>query len=341
MSAKSKRDRVKLNFVRTASLCLTGVCRNACTYCLTVEPVQEEGNLKPEAEIRELMDKAVEQGATRMVIVSGEWPDRDKRVLKEIKARGHGSYISYLEDLCRRSLELGMVPLLCVGYLFKEDLLRLRNYIGGILVVLESVERGVEEHRNAPGKDPKLRMNFMETAARLKIPVTTGVMVGRSIPVQRWHNAMTIIKNFQNEWGAVQELLIQCLITLDNDGEMSEAMDVESVMAAVREARRRFPGLRISIGWRAGLAMQSDLETNEGLLFSDLHDHHSLIFDSLPSSLLDAVKEVLSQNPILKKRFSFRERLPISVKLLNHGFYPQAVRSWVQRRLARKKSVAR
>ena len=341
MSSTGAKSSIKLNYIKTASVCLTGVCRNACTYCLCREPLQAGSNFKDEVDVAHILEEANRQEARRLIILSGEWPDKEKPALKELKSRGYPSFARYLEHLCDQAYTSGLLPLLCVGYLFKEDLEKLKDKIGGVCVIVESVERSGEEHRNSPGKDPKFRLSFMENAARLKIPVTTGIMVGKDIPRQRWQNALAVIRNFQNEWGAVQEFLIQNCLTLESEAESENPLVVEEVIAAARAARLSLPGVPVSVGWQEGLMALEQAENQEDLCFTEMHDESSLIFDTLPETMLHALKMKLKENTRTAAGIRFKNRFPVFPRLFNKGFYPLRVRQWVQQRLTKRRPAVR
>ena len=102
----------------------------------------------------------------------------------EVAARlaewGHDDFTSYVVWACERALERGILPHTNIGVLDREDLARLREVTASQGLMLESVSERLMEtvHAGSPTKHPARRLATIEAAGELKIPFTSGILVG-------------------------------------------------------------------------------------------------------------------------------------------------------------------
>jgi 2-iminoacetate synthase ThiH len=66
------------------------------------------------------------------------------------------------------------------------------------------MEKGMP-HELAPSKNPKLRIKMIEEAGKLKIPFTTGILVGIGETVEEAIYSIFLIKKLHEEYGHIQE----------------------------------------------------------------------------------------------------------------------------------------
>jgi 7,8-didemethyl-8-hydroxy-5-deazariboflavin synthase CofG subunit len=64
-------------------------------------------------------------------------------------------------------------------------------------------------HSNAPDKPPALRLKTIEEAGRLKIPFTTGILIGIGESLEDRVDSLFGIRELHRRYGHVQEVLIQ------------------------------------------------------------------------------------------------------------------------------------
>ena len=65
-------------------------------------------------------------------------------------------------------------------------------------------------HDNAPDKDPAVRLKTIENAGKLKIPFTTGILIGIGETYFRERvDALCAIRELQGRYGHIQEVIIQ------------------------------------------------------------------------------------------------------------------------------------
>jgi FO synthase subunit 1 len=64
-------------------------------------------------------------------------------------------------------------------------------------------------HRNSPGKNPDVRVETIEDAGKLKIPFTTGILVGIGETIADREASLTVIRNLHRRYGHIQEVILQ------------------------------------------------------------------------------------------------------------------------------------
>ena len=100
----------------------------------------------------------------------------------EVAARladyGHEDFTAYVAWACERALERGLLPHTNIGAVSKDDLARLREVTASQGLMLESVNPDLVVHQGSPTKHPAVRLDTIRAAGELKIPFTSGILVG-------------------------------------------------------------------------------------------------------------------------------------------------------------------
>ena len=101
-------------------------------------------------------------------------------VAERLRSYGHADFVSYVVWACERALERGLLPHTNLGVLSREDLARLREVTASQGLMLESVSERLMEtvHAGSPTKHPARRLETIEAAGELRIPFTSGILVG-------------------------------------------------------------------------------------------------------------------------------------------------------------------
>ena len=113
-------------------------------------------------------------------MLTGERPEVNPVVAAKLAEWGHEDFTSYVVWSCERALERGMLPHTNIGVLDHDDLARLREVTASQGLMLESVSERLMEtvHAGSPTKHPAQRLATIEAAGELKIPFTSGILVG-------------------------------------------------------------------------------------------------------------------------------------------------------------------
>jgi FO synthase len=97
--------------------------------------------------------------------------------------------------------------------LTEVEMVRLKEVNVSLGLMLECVsprlcERGMPHHR-APDKRPDRRLAMMEAAGRLRIPFTTGILVGIGETPRERIESLLAIRRIHREHGHIEEVIVQ------------------------------------------------------------------------------------------------------------------------------------
>jgi FO synthase len=135
--------------------------------------------------------------------------------MRETLARlGHKTTLSYLADMCERVVnETGLLPHANPGLMGRRDLEGLRRFSPSMGLMLESTSVQLLSpgmaHDNAPDKPAALRLKTIEEAGRLKIPFTTGILIGIGESLEDRVDSLFAIRDLHERYGHIQEVIIQ------------------------------------------------------------------------------------------------------------------------------------
>ncbi|HEY9616017.1 MAG TPA: 7,8-didemethyl-8-hydroxy-5-deazariboflavin synthase subunit CofG [Microcoleaceae cyanobacterium] len=176
-------------------------CFNRCTYCnFRVDPGTHAGlNLTIAAEqLQTLRD----HGVIEILILSGEVhpqsPDRP-------------AWFQRIYDLCELALSLGFLPHTNAGILSWEEMERLKTVTVSMGLMLEQITPNLLQtvHRHAPSKVPALRLQQLTWAGELRIPFTTGLLLGIGETPDDCIATLEAIAAIAEQWGHIQEVILQ------------------------------------------------------------------------------------------------------------------------------------
>ena len=102
-----------------------------------------------------------------------------------------------------------MLPHTNIGAIDKADLARLREVTASQGLMLESVNPDLVVHQGSPTKHPDVRLDTIRAAGELRIPFTTGILVGIGESVEDRVAALEAIAAVQAEHGHIQEVILQ------------------------------------------------------------------------------------------------------------------------------------
>ncbi|RNJ77522.1 MAG: 7,8-didemethyl-8-hydroxy-5-deazariboflavin synthase subunit CofG, partial [Nitrosopumilus sp. H8] len=99
------------------------------------------------------------------------------------------------------------------GNLHAEEMRELQKTNVSIGMMLENISPRLAEegmpHHLAASKRPEARTEALRTAGRLKIPVTTGVLIGIGETVAEIVDSLFAIKGLHDTYGNIQEIILQ------------------------------------------------------------------------------------------------------------------------------------
>ena len=214
-----------LSYSKNFTLALSNYCENQCGYCFfnyKVPKLSGEGNvvLLDNAKMVTIIQKALQYNCKEALIMSGEHPDSIKEVRDEMEKIGCSDYIEFVKDICTYLLDLNILPHTNIGLLTYEEMKDLKNFNASMGLMLEStsselIKKGAV-HEFSPGKIPEKRIEHIRNAGKLKIPFTTGLLLGIGENLDNRINDLYLIKEIHEEYGHIQEVIIQNFV--DKEG---------------------------------------------------------------------------------------------------------------------------
>jgi FO synthase len=167
--------RRRVTFSRNLTLSLSRTCRCHCKYCAFAT---HQTHLHEPEEVEQLIDRAARRRVKELLVLTGEAPDHHPGVRARLNALGFDDFTGYVVWACERALERGLLPHTNLGVLSREDLARLREVTASQGLMLESVNPDLVAHHGSPTKHPEHRLATIAAAQELRIPFTSGILVG-------------------------------------------------------------------------------------------------------------------------------------------------------------------
>ena len=205
-----------VSYSRKVFIALTRLCRDSCHYCTFAQPPRPGARayLTPE-EVLEIARAGRDAGCHEALFTLGDKPELRYEVARhELAGLGHTSTIEYLAAMCdlvRR--ETGLLPHVNPGVLGREDVARLREASASQGLMLESTAQRLCErggpHFGSPDKQPAARLATLRLAGELRVPFTTGILIGIGETRSERVDALLAIKQLHDEYGHIQEVIVQ------------------------------------------------------------------------------------------------------------------------------------
>ena len=167
----------RVTFSRNYTLSLSRTCRCYCKYCAFAT---HQAHLYSPEEVEDRLEQAVRRNAKELLVLTGELPEVNPLVAARLRSYGHEDFVSYVVWACERAIERGLLPHTNLGALSRRDLGRLREVTASQGLMLESISERLMQtvHAGSPTKHPAVRMETIDAAGELKIPFTSGILVG-------------------------------------------------------------------------------------------------------------------------------------------------------------------
>jgi FO synthase len=201
--------RRRVTFSRNLTLSLSRTCRCYCKYCAFAT---HKPHLHEPDEVETILDSAVKRHRVKeLLVLTGEKPEVNAGVAARLQAIGRRDFTSYVAWVCERALERGLLPHTNLGVLSAEDLARLREVTASQGLMLESVSERLMEtvHAGSPTKHPARRLETIAAAGELKIPFTSGILVGIGESEEERMASIAALAELHERHGHIQEVILQ------------------------------------------------------------------------------------------------------------------------------------
>lgn len=207
-----------ITYSKNFTLSLSNYCSNFCKYCfynykVLVDTDKQNTTLLDKKEIKSLINDAIKYDCKEGLLLSGDNPESFLEVRTELQKLGFDRYINYVKDICDLLLKKNILPHINIGLLNTKQFKVLKDFTASMGLMLESTcadlfkKGGV--HENSPGKLPERRKKHLINAGKLKIPFTTGILIGIGESLNDRISDLFLIKDIHEKYGHIQEVIIQ------------------------------------------------------------------------------------------------------------------------------------
>ena len=131
-----------------------------------------------------------------------------------LEGLGFHSTVDYLQAMCRLVFEeTGLLPHANPGVLSRAEMEMLQPVNASMGMMLESASRRLlapgEAHYLCPDKVPDTRLRALKAAGELRIPFTTGILIGIGESLDERVDALFAIRDLNDTYGHIQEVIVQ------------------------------------------------------------------------------------------------------------------------------------
>jgi FO synthase len=200
--------RRRVTFSRNLTLSLSRTCQCYCKYCAFAT---HTAHLYTPDEVTDILDGAAKRQVKELLVLTGEKPEVNPQVAERLRSYGHADFTSYVVWTCERALERGLLPHTNLGVLSHEDLARLREVTASQGLMLESISERLMQtvHAGSPTKHPARRLQTINAAGELKIPFTSGILVGIGESEDERVQSLEALAQAHAAHGHIQEVILQ------------------------------------------------------------------------------------------------------------------------------------
>jgi FO synthase len=218
-AAGALRDRGKgklVTYSRKVFLPLTNLCRDRCGYCtFRRDPGDPDGWIMTPEQVLVVVEEGARLGCTEALFSLGDAPEAvfpEARAILE--SLGYGRTLEYLRGVCALVLDRSpLFPHANAGLMGEPDLRNLKPLNASMGLMLESASPRLllpgQPHHGAVTKHPRARLHVLEMAGRLRIPFTTGLLIGIGETTEERVDSLLAIRAVHERYGHIQEVIIQ------------------------------------------------------------------------------------------------------------------------------------
>jgi FO synthase subunit 1 len=208
-------------------------CFNRCTYCnFRVNPHQDTWLTLEKSQ--EILQKLQHKSVCEILILSGEVHPQSPR---------RKAWFQRIYDLCELALSMGFLPHTNVGPLSFTELETLKIVNASMGLMMEQITPNLLKtvHNYAPSKLPQVRLEQLEWAGQLKIPFTTGILLGiGEKEIDSW-NTLEAIAKVHQKWNHIQEVILQPHRLGNKQSSVMSAFNPDDLPKIIAKARDILP----------------------------------------------------------------------------------------------------
>ncbi|MBE0524140.1 MAG: 7,8-didemethyl-8-hydroxy-5-deazariboflavin synthase subunit CofG [Methanosarcinales archaeon] len=314
-----------ITFSRNVFIPVTNMCHNSCAYCgFKRSPDHPDSYILSPEDVEDILLAGAGSGCTEALFTFGEKPETETGYLNRLRQIGYDSTIEYLADLCRMAINIGLLPHCNPGILTYEELEILKPLNASMGLMLETTA-ALDAHNGSPGKMPQVRIRTIEDAGLLKIPFTTGLLIGIGETREDRIDSLNVINSLHHKYGHIQEVIIQNF-TPKPGTKMADHSppQIEDLIWTVDQAKN-------ILSSDIAIQVPPNLVSPEILI-----NHGATDLGGISPETIDHINpdhewpSVAELKRMVGKRFELKERLPIYLLHIKKGWFSEEIRSLIQ-----------
>jgi len=200
-----------LTYSKNLFLPLTTACKYTCAYCVYYDVPGQESLMSPQ-QVCDALERGALAGCREALFTFGDTPDgRYTGLYEQLKLWGYDSLHDYHLQACEWALERGLLPHSNPGDMQWVQMAELREVNASMGMMLETTAP-LAAHAGKRRKTPGQRLQTLEYAGRLKVPFTTGLLVGIG---ESWEDralSLLCLKRLHEAYGHLQEVIVQNVV---------------------------------------------------------------------------------------------------------------------------------
>ncbi|HIK16829.1 MAG TPA: 7,8-didemethyl-8-hydroxy-5-deazariboflavin synthase subunit CofG [Leptolyngbyaceae cyanobacterium M33_DOE_097] len=208
-------------------------CFNRCDYC----NFRADPGTSPWvslAEVRQQLELLRSQGIIEILVLSGEvHPHSAQR----------RAWVEHIYAIAELALSMGFLPHTNAGPLSQTEMdwLKQVNVSMGLMVEQVTPRLLQNVHRHAPSKDPALRLDQLRQAGELRIPFTTGLLLGIGETAAERIETLQAIAQIHQQFRHIQEVILQPYRPGSREAWQGEGFSGQAFVEIVAIAREILP----------------------------------------------------------------------------------------------------
>lgn len=323
-----------VTYSRKVFIPLTNLCRDTCSYCTyKKEPTDPDAVMMKPEQVLDIAEKGRKAKCTEALFMTGERPEQKYGEARAwLNSMGYSTTTEYIIHISELVLKkTGLLPHTNPGNMTKEEMIQLKETNPSLGMMLENVSERLCSHgmvhELAPSKHPKARLKTLETAGELKIPFTTGLLVGIGETPEELVDSLFAIKQLHEKYGHIQEIIIQNFSPKsDTPMALAPTPTINYMLRAIAVARLIMPEMNIQVPPNLNPNHYSkylNAGINDWGGISPVTVDH--VNPEFPWPKIDDVK-----NASERKGFVFRARLPVYPEYIwKDGFLSDNITEYV------------
>jgi len=268
-------------------------------------------------EVENLLNKA--RDASEALFTFGEKPDVYDDIKRKLRDMGYSNFLEYVVEMNILAIKKGLLPHTNAGVLSYNELKMLKPFNASMGLMLEQAVE-LECHAFSPGKKPEVRIKTIKNAGKLRIPFTTGILIGIGETYYDRLYSLEVIKDLHDNYGHIQEVIIQNFTPKKGTPmENHNPPSVDEMIKVVKDARKILPNdIAIQIPPNLVEDVYPFLKAGANDLGGISEVTPDFINPEHPWPSIDELRKSL-------REFMLKERLPIYPKYVKMGWFSDEI----------------